>query len=317
MKNSYTQQANELYKNKAWNSLNTFIWNCADLAPKGQLVISKKVANKLTLGSIVAISCKHRLALDHIPEYKPTDMRAIVIDWMKDFKLDREYKKPKTDMLFTVFNQMRSYGCAGYAISLLEALGMTKEEFIKGYRDHKLVWRDIFGIASGFKFRPTDQDIRKMYNKYRDHNLLLLTSKHLDSELRCLFAEHTPLDTAYSQKSYFQKHIGKFSNNALLYALLKFRKDFSDRYGNNNSLVTEIVYRLAKAKQKGLYEVVKHLYGNTFWAESLIQHNHDLSLLKDGELDVILSCLPEDKKYDYICNYYDLKPEQIESWYIK
>ena len=293
MKSGYTRQANELYKDKSWNSLNTFIWNCADLVPNGQLVISKKVANKLTLASIIAIACKHRLALDHIPEYKPTDM------------------------LFAVFNQMRSYGCAGHAISLLGALGMTKEEFIKGYRDHKLVWRDIFGIASGFKFRPTDPDIRKMYNKYRDHNLLLLTSKHLDSELRCLFAEHTPLDTAYSQRSYFEKHIGKFSSNALLYALLKFRKDFSDRYGNNNSFATEIVYRLAKAKQKGLYEVVRHLYGNTLWAESLIKYNNDLSLLKDGELDVILSCLPEDKKYDYICNYYDLKPEQIESWYIK
>ena len=318
MKNAYTEEIRKICKSKDWGRLNSYIYNRIDEIPKGQVVITKRIASKLTLPTIVYIACKHKEVLDYIPDYGVNDPRALVIDWMKDGKLDREYKKPNIKTVLNIFDWMRGNNCPGHAVLLFNEVGVTKDEFLKGYRyGNKYNWTRMFDYLSGFKMRPKDQDIRKLYSKYQDHGLLYLTSKHLDSELIALFDPHSELDIEFAQRRYFEKHLNKFSDRAVLYAFLRFYKQFSDRCGPSAGLAEKIARRLIKAEQKGLYEIISNLYNQPLWGESLIKYNKELSFLKDGQLDVILSMLPEDKKFDYVCNYLKIKTDDLHDWRIK
>lgn len=316
MKNTYMEQINANYKRKDWCDLNIFISNCIDLVPQGKFTITKKIANKLTLETIIRIACKHKAALDYIPDYGVNDTRALIIDFMKDGKLSREYKKPKTEMLLSIFRMMVSYGCSGYAMLFLNEVGMTKEEYLKAYKHNKYDWLNVLGMASGFKFRPTDQDIRKLYSKNKDLALLQTISKFNDKEAKTILTS-SGNDSTYSQTKYLSKHLGKFSDKVLFNAILKCHDEFDNMYGNNNDLVKKITDRLIKAEQPGLYTIIKWLYGSNHWAKDKLKWNLELSHLKDEDMDTFLSLLPEDKAYDGILKYLKLTDDNVKSWNIK
>lgn len=311
MKNQYQEAIKQYYKQKDWTRLNNFIANCAD---KIDFAIPTRVANQLTYETIIQISCKHKAFLNYLPEYK--DVRGIIIDFMKDGKLDKEYKRPSVDTMIQIFSYMKAQDCTGYGILLLNELGLTKEEYIKAYNKNKYNWLSIFSLASGFKFRPKDQDIRKMYSKTKDDDLLYRLSKYTDKEVQALFNSYN-LDTTYNQIKYMSRNLSKFSNKAMLYALLKFYEKFRDKYANNTNLATNISHKLIKAEQKGLYEIIKYLYSEPIWGETLIKYNKELSFLKDENLDVILSCIPDDKRFEYILNYFNITQEDLDNWNIK
>jgi len=310
------EQINNYYKHKDWCHLNTFVSNCIDELRAGKFKITKKIAGKLTIETIARIACKHRLALCFLPEYKPNDVRGLIIDWMKDGKLDREYKKPRPDMLMNLYNLMSSFGCAGYALLLLNELDMTKEDFMKGFNHNRYNWFTMLDTASGFKFRPKDQDLKTLYNKYKDIQLLCAMSKHSDEEAKDILTAPGN-NSSWGQMKYLNKHINKFSDKVLFNALLKFHDEFSASYGNNEDLAKKITERLIKAEQPGLYTIIKGLYENRSWAQHKLNMNRWLAHLKDEDLEIVLSLLPKDRMYESIIKYLHMTDEDIQAWNVK
>ena len=316
MKNTYMEQINTNYKHKDWCNLNIFISNCIDELPAGKFKLTKKVADKLTTETIVRIACKHRSALDYLPEYKPNDIRALIIDWMKDGKLDREYKKPRPDMLVSLYNLMSSYSCPGHAMLLLNELGMTKQDFMKGFNHNRYNWFNMLGMASGFKFRPKDQDLKAMYKKYKDIKLLCTMSKYGDDDAKEILTANGN-NSSWDQIRYLTKHINKFSDKVLFNALFKFHEEFNAAYGNNDDLARKITERLIKAEQPGLYTIIKGLYESRSWAQHKLNMNRWLAHLKDEDLEIVLALLPKERTYESILKYLHMKDEDIQAWNVK
>jgi hypothetical protein len=301
----------ESCETKNWARFNDYVTYYAD---EIDFTIPTKIANKLTCATIVEIACKHKAALGYLPEYK--DERGIIVDFMKNGRLSKEHKRPSVDTMMQIFSYMKAQDCARYGIALLDELGLTKEEYIKAYNKHKYIWAVIFDLSKWFKFRPEDKDIRKLYRKTKDSDLLYKLSKYTDKEVQVLFHTYN-LDTNYDQIKYMSHNLSKFSDKAVLYAFLKFHKNFADRYSNNTTLPLRMSFKLIRAKQKGLYEVFKYFYSEPDWSERLIKYDEDLLSLKDDNLDVILSCIPDDKKFEYLLDYFNITQKDLDNWNIK
>lgn len=308
---SYKNYITDLLKTKEYMKLNWFVINNCKEIIDGKVKITKAAAKHLEDRTIVDLGCKCKEVLSMIPEYPSTDFRALLVDWLLDCKLDREYKKPSMKQFQNIWSHCISGDCAMQCILLMEQVGITKDEYIKSYNKlHPSSWLGMFRMLSGSPLRPTDTELRKMNKRYKDIMITQLVSKFTDEEAKTIL-NHPGNNSDLDQKRYIKKHIKKFNNNVMLYGLLKFQEDFNRRYAID-PMCYEMVDRLRNAGQPALATIIKGLYPNTDWYEGSIKLAD-----KDEDLETALALLPDDQKIKMIYKYLGITEEDVQNWNFK
>lgn len=315
MANAYQKHLSELLKDKDKNyQICTYIENCCKEIALGKFKLSKKAAKHLTIDSIIDMSVRCKSALKYIPDYGTNDVRGLLIDWLLDIKLDREYKKPNASQMLVIFRKLAHKDLAYYAIKLFQKVGLTKDEFIKMYKKDTYTWLNILRLSTGSAFRPTENDIRKMNKKYKEIMLTQTLSHFTDDEAKFVL-NHPGNKDDYSQSAYISKHIKKFSDKILFMSLLKSFESYRHNFGNFANTAIKITERLIKSEQSGLYTIVKHLYGDRHWGMHVLE-NKFLKFLQDDTLDTTLELLPKDAlqtKMEIICKYYNINKDELNN----
>lgn len=310
MKSNYQKYAEELFKDKKYYDLNCFIANNASEIINGKLKITKAIANKITMEHLVKIGCKCRSALKMIPEYKTTDFRGLLVDWLLDMKLDREYKKPTMKEIFLVFPVFVSNDLAMSCVLLMEEMGITKEEFIKSYTLDGYKWLNMYRCLKGSKIKVTDKDLRDLDKTYmRKHkahnvNLLMNLSKWTDEEAKFLIisdGNHQP----YAQRQFVSKHLNKISPQILLLHLFKCHDEYNHHAHCYNPQLRDLFNRIATDMSLKAGTLAQGLYPECewLWKENTKLINPEYH---DDTLDIALDLLPDSHKYKMLAQAYNI-----------
>lgn len=158
---SYVKHFKELMDKKQYAEMNSAIGSNPKYLCDGQIKVTKRMANKLTIPTIVRLGFEWTSALKYIPESN-NQIINMLVDFLLDFKLDKEYKKPSYKVMDTIYACFSTRKAGYYFLNLFSALGFTKQDLIKHYKEfNPYNWLNIVSMLSG-KDKIKDDEVRKM-----------------------------------------------------------------------------------------------------------------------------------------------------------
>ena len=317
MKNGYVKYAKELIANKRYSDLNYFIINNVREIITGKFKVSKAIAKRLTIPTIIDLGCNCKECLKFIPDYGTNDFRAMLIDWILDMKLDREYKKPSMKELFTAFPRFVSHNLGMSCVLLMEHVGITKEEYIKSFNIDKYTWLNLLNCLHGGSIKITDTDLRQLDRKhmkkykYHDTSLLMKLSKWNRSEITQLLKDNYD---GYAARRFVARNMSKIDDGALLFHLFKNHSSYEQhRYAYNPEL-KNLITRLAKNPDIKVGTIAKALYPEADWLHEELKNKPELF---NEDLDIVLQLLPDSHKAKAIIEAYNYTFEDLVNYNIK
>ena len=178
--NQYQKHIKEMLVEKKYDGVNSLIQSNLVMVHDGKIKITKNIAKKLTLQTIINIGFNYTSCLRKIPA--SNELNDMLIDFLLNFKLDKQYKKPTMKQMATIFQAFTSQSQGQSFHILWNELGFGKQDIIKSYgKIGMYIWMNMTWLLSGSQ-RLKDDEIRKLL-KGEANDVLRLINKYTDKEV--------------------------------------------------------------------------------------------------------------------------------------